>query len=998
MKKIRIGSFPLTPIKREDRHCLDRFLIKNLSDSISISDAIRNLNATKDLLYVTPDAIIQNWLASGMSNTQKFIPTQLQGKVDLQNQYFKDNTNVNRKNELYEKTMQRAFFIMGEFYKKVKNAPFYNQYIYYPIYVEKVKAVDLQSTQSTVDLNTQLDFSFLLISNDLCKDLKIDEIHYDENASLNFLYLFVEFFSSRNSNCKSSSGSKSLIEMEEKDIEFLIKLYQYIEETNRDPIYTIGNLYTLLMLIKKYNDSYNKNGGKEDTSVVHEIRQYFNQKTSDTNDDNILYDFERYSHIVTDRLLRELRNAVSTTKSVEYRTIFLKFLKILLEDKKIHNVLGDIEDTDKYVRYEVANASSKYKEILILAKELVNYNKIEANEIYMNDPFNFEFKISKKNYRIEKLEGTDLKIKDNFKIFIEVVGTYLDSYIRSIIPDSDEVQIDITDKTSTTTLDNIPEVKLKTRHIAENTIDITRLNAEIAVHVVREAAYRAAGDHILAAIQLTQIKNKTNEVRDLHDKNHILEVEIDQLKLDHLTNVNKLEDYKIDNHDDNITEVKEIVQNASKNILRHVSQDFAFLMDDCLNIFTNNGVIELIVTSIGYQVYTVTSFDTIRTYPIITADEYQKFIINLYKRMDDTLHEIAISIYTYIKDEIFRPFEFKLSNAIIKKAKIEFESNYFSIIDELYKNIKLRFVDSFLKHSHKYFKKIDTDSKIEYDNSIEKIHPILKHMLKNKNNFKSFIISYELIDELYRVFFVMESKKFVAGVINKMHQKINNPRNRMEYVLESLLGLCNNPVWIISKTHIFLSMPDKMSLSNTKILNAVPKEDIKKICEIKEEEFWSGKKMGKTTQIENPKEKEIKNKIKKIEQVIFDESKRLKSSSRPEEKKKIYKRIETKEEEISKLTAKLQEIKNVDTTPEGFVFNNKSESRPLLDKREEDNLKNFRKELEVDKKQAGVILPKQEKVQEADQEEKFKRSQYEFTREEYEEFKKYQADKNNNRY
>jgi hypothetical protein len=68
MKKLRVGSFPLIEIPAQDRKCLDRYLIKTFSDNISINDAIRNLNITKGLFYITPDSLMRDWL-NGRSNS-----------------------------------------------------------------------------------------------------------------------------------------------------------------------------------------------------------------------------------------------------------------------------------------------------------------------------------------------------------------------------------------------------------------------------------------------------------------------------------------------------------------------------------------------------------------------------------------------------------------------------------------------------------------------------------------------------------------------------------------------------------------------------------------------------------------------------------------------------------------------------------------------------------------------------------------------------------------
>ncbi len=115
MKKISFGSFPLTEVKKEDRKCLDRYLIKSFSDNISISDAIRNLAVTKNMMYITPDALMRDLLgARGSGRT---------------------NSPDRESNNLYEQALERAFYVLKEIYSRLASSAFYRDFIYYPIYI-----------------------------------------------------------------------------------------------------------------------------------------------------------------------------------------------------------------------------------------------------------------------------------------------------------------------------------------------------------------------------------------------------------------------------------------------------------------------------------------------------------------------------------------------------------------------------------------------------------------------------------------------------------------------------------------------------------------------------------------------------------------------------------------------------------------------------------------------------------------------------------------------
>jgi hypothetical protein len=201
-----------------------------------------------------------------------------------------------------------------------------------------------------------------------------------------------------------------------------------------------------------------------------------------------------------------------------------------------------------------------------------------------------------------------------------------------------------------------------------------------------------------------------------------------------------------------------------------------------------------------------------------------------------------------------------------------------------------------------------------------------------------------MCEQLYRTKFLVDTEKFLAGLLRQPPRQLNNPMNKLQEVLYNYLGLKENPVWVISRQNVYLSMPDDLSLTHTSILSKIPKKDLMEVCRIREADYWNQQTMGKVAQIGNKKIAQKMREKKKIEEDIKSEKNKLKNAKSNEKNRinerldKLYKRRDKIDEEIAKL--KLEEKTY---RPNAFLFDdfdnpNRAEENPLLTDAERQDL------------------------------------------------------------
>jgi len=815
----------------------------------------------------------------------------------------------------------------------------------------------------------KLIYSFLIISNDLTKDLKVDEIKYDENASLNFLFLFIEFFS-------GAEFGGSIHDFNKTDYEFLVKLYQFIESSDKDPIHLTLDLFKLLGLIK-------------DASMADSTgsRKYTWLKTSNVIsefDDSIL---KKYKGILHHKIISLLKKpSLSTNDKKQYKLAFVDIMQSIFKSEGLSGLYSGVKaDAGTNERLQYVYANTKYREILNLAGELVKYNKLDCKDVIQKDNMDFDFRIESGETTVETQRHIlAQKYQTFFKIYVESITSYLEGIIKTII---DELQIN---RNITTTL-------TAERAIADG--EVVRLEGELvtkdgdiqiayttlrALEANRAARIRSGtrADRAAAAAILRQINLDERLLRTMKNEKVSLETQLRDAK----TNFDKYNDFE-KTLDKNITDLnKSLYDGVKSRVLGSIANDLTFVYDDGKSFFTDTNIAQGFLDFIkgGIDITTGTGFERIRA----SAHTYDKTIKDADNNDIPNPRYYAASVVTSLSntfdimaDDTIESITDHLKNQITKSMQDASRGNnntnvvdyteqiltdlfgetnkpngIFATINRISFKTTLEnkiYKERFLKHIltlyKNYFKIYEVTKRIDYEENISGLHPLIQKLMgkdKKCHYYKSFIINYDTCEQLYRTKFLLDTEKFLAGVTNTPPRKLGNPMNRLKEVVQEYLGLRDNPVWILSKENVYLSMPDTMSLINTSLLSKVPKTELMNICKIKASDYWNEQTMGKITQLGNKSAEKYSKKIKEKRKELEAKRKEyhnIKSSDKFK-RDSLAKKIDKIEKEIDALEEKRNVAKIADKNirPNAFLFSDddpsKAENMELLSQSEIDDL------------------------------------------------------------
>jgi hypothetical protein len=980
MQKISFGSFPLNDIRKDDRKCLDRYLIKTFSDNIAISDAMRNLASVKNLMYITPDTLMKKWLGGNASRN------------------FHSDESDRTSSKDYDAALKRAFYILKEFYKKIQHAPFYKEYVYYPIYVEKIDKINIKGgsskssnntsdkkgkkdfNSSDVDQNTiQMNYSFLILSNDLTKSLKIDEIKYDDNASLNFLFLFIEFFSGGKFN-------KSIHSFDEKDYQFLVRMYQFIEESNKSPIQMVLDLYKLLGLIKQASEG-------KDSKLL--IGNSSNNLMSDIDAGNL----RKYKGLIRHNIYDIVRKRnMGSDDPKAYQESFRDIMDLIFKSEGLSGLYAGVDTKAELgERYQYLYSSNKYREILNVANELVDYNKLKRDSIITQDRLDFDFRVERGEYTIDiKRDIIAQKYQTFFKQYVESISEYLKNTVQLVLE-----SLDIPDEISKANINSSELLSNRgieiQRELADAPQQLSQLMSEAQMASNNAAAFGADEKYRLQRDELykkTTAERKYNDL-ETHIKN--LEIELDQIKVMLKLNTDIARSLQGD-----IKSVGDkLYEDIKDRILTGLSTDLTFIFDAGKRFFTEPLVANGFMSTVDNPKYSPIKSDGFDTMANNAHNESmfpkeiegaegnepnpEMYTAQVVKTLKDSFDIMAEDAITLLSDQIMPAIQKNLGltseefNRIStgKNTSKEISTNIqYEILDRLMQKFqssdglpndfkdtlandifKNRFINNVLYNFRKMFRVRKTDSVVQFDEQISQLHPLIKKLLqgdKEGNYFKSFIINFDTVEQLYNTKFILDTQKFLTGLENRPPRKLSNVSNRIQTVLFDFLGLKKNPVWLLSKTDVYLSMPDDLSLTNTGILSKIPKTELMDVCKIKSSDYWNEGNMNKVVQFKNKgaesSRKEYESALKKVEQITKDiEYAKAKDPKKADELRKkltqANKRLDVVEEKYNK-----EKLKNKNYTPNAFVFAeddpDKAANTELLSDAEREDLNRAKENME----------------------------------------------------
>lgn len=166
MRKISIGSFPLIDINPKERKYMDSYLIKVLSDLLTVNQISSSIYEDR-ARFITPFSILEYFKKGKFNNT---------------NELPEPDSNSMKGDRIYKAAViKNAFKNTRNLYRAIGNDPFYKEYIFYPIYIEE----PIKAQNGYTDYR----YDFLILSNDLIKRQILDEITFDDRITMLFLVL-----------------------------------------------------------------------------------------------------------------------------------------------------------------------------------------------------------------------------------------------------------------------------------------------------------------------------------------------------------------------------------------------------------------------------------------------------------------------------------------------------------------------------------------------------------------------------------------------------------------------------------------------------------------------------------------------------------------------------------------------------------------------------------------------------------------------------------------
>ncbi len=647
---------------------------------------------------------------------------------------------------------------------------------------------------------------------------------------------------------------------------------------------------------------------KHDEKIIEkEIQKFFK--------DTKLDDFKKYKGLVHHQFTRLISDKKSGG-TLNLRKAFTDVLNEIFNSKGLQGLYGDVDESmTRGERYNIIYNTSKYREILTLAKELVAYNKLNCRDVVTDDHLEMDFKIETSEKTLStNTQAIAQKYQTFFKDYSQSIKEYFDGMTRELINGtnaqsvlvnvySEAIRVAQEDLGQPENGNNPAEGLYLELERAQEALNNAYSNYQTNPSSGNESTIRRAEDRV--NVVRNQIEQQENFIAMLRSQARTVPVTTEKIS-----------------HD--------IAQELTEKLINAMVTNLTFVYDDGKKFFTNEvvaqGLINLasdsrpegtpancdLTTQNGF-VRSVQEVNNSQVFPkelnngepnpaYFAALVAQSLDENFNVMADDAIIAFRENVLPLLRKYLRTYAEQAITGSPLNQNKGNQNRNRFArstvpdqrdILDNLlatlqgggnahklerirnimYETIfRNRFINLVLKKFLRMFNVNVIDKIVEYDQNISQLHPMIKKLIKINNGkgkdcqyFKSFIINLDLIEQLYRIKYISDTQKFLDGLIHAPVRKFNDPMNRIRVVLEDYLGLEFNPVWIISKTDIILSMPDHLSLTGTSVLSKVPKVELSRVCKIDIKDYWNPENMGKVAKLNNsPKLKKLSGDLEKL--------------------------------------------------------------------------------------------------------------------------------------
>lgn len=830
MKKISVGAFPLINLHKDERIMMEKYLINNLSDLITLNQVSQSISNDREK-FITPTSILQ---------------------------FMKDNKNIQIPENMAEgasadirvekaKTISRAFKNTKDLYRAISNDPFYKGNYFYPIYIEEPI---LQGKYQ------DFKYDFLLLSNDLIKKQILDEVTFDDRVTLLFLILKVQLF--------------PYLKLDQLGVgnDFRKHFSVFLETCKNNDI----NPIDMIIKIIKFAGRQKSNGKGQS------IRTLFNKVTarngnSQYHSPDFLSLFDKAGQIAdVDMLINFTQRDISAylddeiqptinannnlfnrqytqAKTHEYAKI-LSIIDALTFFNKSQNMVTDV------------NTESIAQKI----KVIQNKETFETQDIYINhDHILSDLETTYfKNFMTRLMKADEYVVKRFFNL----------SKLQSVFADR--------------SVSRQPEIILGEYNIAKREYDALAKKQSELDNEIRLHGHTYTPD-VLNSINV-EMNNTANLLSNAQSNVSRLQNEytnaIGMSRFSSVTENKQTEDFQsfykinLDEIQSYLTSLYAVLYSYfySDEFKEDLAEGKNLTYDDFKRLDIYKGHLYFEITEISnlyLRKYKDAIFNDIKTGVLKQYDGSK----NNNEPSKDYIEQLMATGANFLspnnEQQVTRSAEGNLNIAFNEKMSVESLSK--EIFDEIINPVFKKYTNT----------KINEASKVK-DLRIQK-NPLLKRLFSNDNIFKSFILTKEIMLQCYEVLHYLDTLKYTEGLINSPVSKVFDEQNKIAFLINRL-GLADYPIFILDKANIILSLPAHLSMTNTRLLSKVTFQQFQQIVNINYDKMWQSDNMfggfGKNKKNNEEKNKKLNESIKKLEAEIKIKADAIKKE-KDEKKKQI---------------------------------------------------------------------------------------------------------------
>lgn len=853
----------------KQRFCLDSYLIKSFADKIAISSTLGTINRT-ERIFITPtlirkyfknelyesESLLSNPAAEVLLEEAKGTGPKPQPNPQGPKPGTTGNTQTKQTKDDKPKKdfsldpqnarIKRAFQALKNLNANIINDPFYRNNINFPIYIENI---DNRGVPTSYD--------FLLLTNDLLNKSSIQEINYSDNITLIILFLKVILAPHLRIGQLGEKGDED----SQKFRAEVVKLIEFAQQKGTNPI---SLMFMILVSVSQAKKANNGSVGlinntkqliaKAFGTNLGKTLQFFDDKFPHTKDINFLL-----NDIHFDDIHRFFDDSSS---------------RIDMDAKHTGYVANGVVETGIYAdpvfRQYMMQKTEQYNSVLSLMNSLFEFN---ANDnLYVDidgtDSLLIKFGTGENDPSIQvsqdeiiqimdddampcfmnKLRNDiNLELKKAYLQFSSVLGTKVNTYARN---PQDRKSYQMTNDQIKSEIDSLnlklgqtTDPKIASQINAALGNYWKQMQTNIAFDSLRSATEKQKTDGIYKIDLQFNLRNIQTELTDLYSNALLL-----------FLNDSNLSEMMIDTTGASLTKILTNLNNNFEMIVQKIT----------------SGIKEQIINTLMSNVQDI--------------EKYMK--------------QNEVYYVTGKLDELVDHF-----NALQKRIEDTYEAK------GLIESLRKYFTDCMYSRVIQYFgtkQRLDINKLKQIQN--EK-NPILKKLStpSEAKKFKSFILTEQLLVDLYNIVYFYDTQRYIGGIINTPPStKIANQQNQIRYMLKRI-GLENNIVYIIGHSGVTLQMPDFLSLTGIPLFEKITSGDLKQRCLIDwERQMWNDPKFNEYVKQASGNTKEIKDKLAKAEKRLSDTLAKLEKENNVEKQNNLNTVINNIKEEIDKHKRDLQ--------------------------------------------------------------------------------------------